>query len=155
MSGTKIAIVILVVIAVLFVVLVVYGVHRNGDGSNLNAATDKFKSLNKVLAPYAPKLKLSQTSFDLSHLPVGGKLTVTAPPDDQHSYRKATFRPEPANCVAIEYHTADDKGEKLRNQSWPAEGSDPGEANFTITSAGGPIAFTRALPLGSCVVELE
>ena len=177
MSGTKILIVVLVLIAVLFVVVVVWGAGINGKPTSdwhvfkpdSHAAIG---SLGNFFGPPGPTLKASELTPDPPPLKLlhsranaAGKFILSAgdqptkfdiAADSKDQFRQATFTVTRRDCATLEYWTADGSGGKLKNQNWPNDGEDhpkdPTKAKFQILSARG---FLRVTLTSDCTVQLE
>jgi len=175
MSGTKIVVVVLVLIVVLFVVFVVWGAGvNNKQRRTTNVKDDQKKasanpnsmmvSLNKVLGPFAPKLKAAQmqpslTTYDLAP---GSVQAIKILEDSDHKFRQATFVVVPQACANLAYQTSqDDGGSGLSHQdSDNPSGSykndpDP-QVTFTILDQGGTLTIKRPpLAPGLCRVLIK
>jgi len=177
MSGTKILIIVLVLVAILFVVAVVWGVGANKQpGSASTFKADSYPALGtlgRLFGPPGPKLKASELTPSpppLKHLHGGanpaGKFILSAgdqpttfdiAADSKDQFRQATFNVTGQQCE-IEYLTADGSGGQLHKQPWGGKDNqnvdtkNPNLAKFQILSAKGLLVFT--LPSG-CTVQLE
>jgi hypothetical protein len=86
MSSTKIVIIVLVVIGLLFVIFVAIGAFRNDEKAERNPP-DWTKSIKGLFSSLQPKLQLKEKFYPSS----SGK-PETIPPDEGEGFRKHPFR---------------------------------------------------------------
>ena len=168
--GTKVVVILLVVIVVVFIVLVVWGSSTNAsikttndskrDAHDFNSQPHSTMSaIDDVLAPFGPKLALTQKTFDLSRTNPPSSFGVTVPADKDHKFRTAKFSltaTSATGCAQIEYKAQDGDGDQLNDQKWPQkDDTNLRQVSFTILQAGGNITFTRISQLQPCIVQLE
>jgi hypothetical protein len=169
-SGTKLVVILLVLILVLFVVFEVW--HPNSKQARFDPDSHPLISgLGNLFGPPGPKLKPSELTPNpppirrLHSVPVTGKFVLSAgdqptqfdiSPDSKSQFRQATFAVNRHGCATIRYRTADGSGGKLNDKTWPNDGEDPKnptKVTFQILSAKGLLAFTFVTP--DCTVQLE
>jgi hypothetical protein len=169
MTGMKILSIVLVFVVVLFIGFVVWGtspkVGQTTDPHVFNKQPHPILgALNGVLAPFSPKLDLTQKTFDLSSASPISPVVVKIPADTDHKFRISKFHLTPASvsgCAKIEYKAPNDDGDELGKvlpnpQQWPGSSDDPTQVSFTILQSGGNITFThQGPPLQRCIVQLE
>jgi hypothetical protein len=176
MSATKVLIIVLVLISILFVVVVVWGAGTNkqpGSASTFRPESyPAISSLGTLFGPPGPTLKASELTPDpppLKHLHgsvAAGKFMLSAgdqpmkfeiAADRKDQFRQAAFKVTGQTCE-IDYSTADGSGGKLQKQQWGGperknvDAKNPNVAKFQILSAQGRLTFS--LPSG-CTVQLE
>lgn len=182
MTATKVLVIVLILIAVLFVVLAVWGAGNNGPRpkadspppSNFNADSyPLIGSLGSFFGSSSPKLTANELTPDPPPIrrahglaEPAGKFVLSmgdqptrfdVPADSKDKFRKATFSVLKQGCADIEYETADGSGGKLRDQKWTStvepHPKDPTKAEFQIPSAKGSLTITFHSP--GCTVQLE
>jgi hypothetical protein len=170
-------IILLVICALLFVVVMVWGIHTNGkptdDWHAFKADSyPVFGKLGDLFGPPGPKLKSSELTPNPPPLrrahgtaPAPDKFILSAgdqptkfdiSPDPKDKFRQGTFTVTRQGCATIEYATADGSGGRLRDQNWPKDGEDaknPTTAKFQILPARGLLSINFATP--DCAVHLE
>jgi hypothetical protein len=168
MTGTKIAIAILILVAVIFVVLVFAGPSQADATPPANPDPQAYPSLasmNQVLAAFSPGLDTTQLRpsvafFDLGATP-SFAVTIGA---SSHSLRSAKFEIQPkqgTRCAHLVYNAfgqAPPGLESLKNQDPDAAkpSSNPFEISFAVLAGGGELSITRepGHP-GPCTVALK
>lgn len=166
MTVTKVVLIVLALVAVLFVVLVLMG-PLDKSTENANSFTPSkhttLQSMSGVLAPFAPKLSVKslfpQThTFDLSLTP---SYEVAVLPDTSQRFRQAEFIATPSKyCASVNYKPRDssglDKGAIQRSED-SGSSDHPERFSFTVLSGGGTLTVSRSSPLtpGLCVLVLQ
>jgi len=165
MSGTKVVVIVLVVIAVLFVVLAVWGASQE---KSVNPTTDRQKfestphpqlqSLGGLLSPFSPKLdptqmQPSQKTFDLRLHP---SYQITVLPDSKNKFRQAKFKATPDRCARVSFD-GHSSSASVNSQDSDSKDNTEHQLNLAIPEEGGRITVQRELPLnnGPCTVQLE
>jgi hypothetical protein len=165
-SATKVVLIILALIAVLFVVLVLIPPRvkttENADSfaSGKHASLD---SVNSILAPFAPKLSAKALqpplqAFDLSLTP---SYKITILPDTSQKFRRAEFVAFPSkHCALVTYTPSDSSGlDKGKPQDSEHSGSSdhPDRFSFTFLSGGGILKIDRSSPAtpARCTLVLQ
>jgi hypothetical protein len=178
----KIMIVLLVLVAVLFVVVVVWGHGNNKKTGEWNTfKADSYPAIGNLGNLFgAPGPTLKATELSPSPAPLkrahgtvaAGKFalskgdqptTFKISPDSKNQFRQATFTATNQDCVVIEYKSADGSGGALSDQRWPEDGKTPKrstvdskhptQAKFQVLSVAGSVTFT--FNASDCTVRLE
>ena len=167
MTGTKVLLIVLILIVVLYVAFVVWGIGNNQKkesyppksklGDLIGSSSPKLKPTE--LTPYPPPSGRSNVPPAKFILKTGDQpTTFDISPDSRHKVRRATFSVTTRDCASILYQTLDGSGAdlQLNEQSWPKHRDDnhPTTATFQILSAKGRLTITFQ-PLVACVVQLE
>jgi len=173
MTGTKVLLIVLILIVVLYVAFVVWGIGNNKRkesyppksklGDLIGSSSPKLKPME--LTPYPPSPGRSHVAPAKFIVKAGDQPTAfDISPDNHHKVRRATFSVTTRDCASIKYETSDGSGKdlQLNTQSWPKnqDGSStvdkdhPTEVTFQILSAKGRLTITFQ-PLVACVVQLE
>lgn len=162
MNSTRIAIVVLILLGVLFASTMLLTDRSNssarGNNKDLNKmrAPDWVKSFGKLLGPKTPKLKLNGSPFKFED-----SLERIQVPPAEDDFRTATFHLKSGTGVKIEYFDeTSGAGEDLRHQTLelPREKSDsdddPRRGTLTILKAGGRLEI-KDCKGGPCEVVVE
>ena len=174
MGSTKIVVLVLVLVAVLFIVFVIYGAGKNASvettGDSKKDAQEfnpkqypRLEKLGSLFGSHGPQLepkqmKPPQTTFDLRSKP---QYEIEVSPDDDHKFRKAKFRITQGQhgCVMISYKAEGNVDKNLEEQNWPSDNGpeEDGKVTFWILKTGGRLIFSRSNPTfsGPCTVQLE
>ena len=176
MSATKILIIVLVVIAVLFVVLMVWGINSNSKASmgmpantgnstksgnftpedaNKFAPDSMMSGLSGILAPFATKLDPKQMQPALTACNPRAKQTcvIEILPDPKHNLRQSKFKVQPETkpaCAHLVYQSSGSEDPKTQDSN---DAKNPSEFTFAIFKEGGTLKIDRST--GSCQVSLE
>ncbi len=168
MTGTKIVIIVLVLIAVLFVILVVWGYGNNDsqktsgdskqDAKKFSASSHSFLRQFSQRLGSGPKLDAKQvqpqlTTFNLQSQP---SYLIHVLPDKDHEFRQAKFTIEPPRsaCAYVVLTADGDVPDDLRNQD-SRNADDRNDFTLTVPKGGGTLRIDRALPSGACTVALQ
>lgn len=160
MSTTKIVIIVLVLIALVFIIFVTKGAlsedqpkagKRNDAVSftKQNKAPGWTKTISSMFGSLRPKLVLSRKSFT-------SNASESVPPDEDHSMRTGTFLRR-AGSVHIRYvDLTENAGEDLRVQEFDLpnpDNSDPNRGSIVVLKRGGQLQITCVST--PCRVDLE
>lgn len=160
MSSTKVVIIVLVIVAVLFAGCIMFGL-LNSSGKDTNSNNFKpsdhpvLSSTNSVLAPFAPKVALSslapsKTTYNLSAAP---SYSIKIQPASEQPFRRLDVSNPPNNCASSTL-TLIDPPDSLPQQQKTSSGSDP--THFIVTPKGGELQIERKTPFNPpCVVTLQ
>jgi hypothetical protein len=159
-SATKVVIILLVIVAVVFAVLVVLGPRASPENFQAAAPHPVLDSFNEILAPFAPKVAVtslspSQKTFDLSST---SQYSVKILPDRSHAFRKANFVVSPAkSCARMVYTASGGNGDDpLKSQASDQDPKHPDQFSFVIAKGGGTLVIQRKQQQpGACVVVLN
>ncbi|SRR6266849_7678469 len=184
MTGTKVLLIVLILIAVVFVVIVFWGHGTNSsqlipissenhpdpenDEKNFNSPQHphpKFlDTFNGLLAPFGPKLQAKHlqpplTTFDLASIPHYSESIL---PDSNHKFRQAKFAVRPNKlCAHVVFNASDPVPPNMAKtqDSDKANGDNKtsSEFTFTIFEGGGTLTIDRVPSYagGSCKVQLR
>jgi len=168
----KIFFIVLIVLIIAFVAIEVVGVSTNSGGTAsgykdgdpvINCPGSKYQifcSMNSIMEPFGPKLKLNPTTFSLSKNKA--TLQVPVPADSKNSFRNAKFVfKQGTNCATVTYTSLDkdtsSSGNKpcsLQSQMWPTcDGKTT--SKLVITKSGGILDFRLAANAQSCQISLQ
>jgi len=170
--NSKVFIVLLVLVVLAFVGFELMGIynHSSSGGEPVNAKTfdpsqyPEMSSMNDVLAPFSPKLKLPKTQYILTVQKPAASIEV--PADSSNSLRQAKFALSSSDCADLEY-SAIGATDELNSQCGPQGTAtchssnshaalDLLSASFVVTKGGGTITLERTIhTAGSCKVTLK
>ena len=174
MTGSKIALAVLIVLALVFVVVLALGAHQN---NSQRAPTDRNSQANyeppswvsgigQLIAPLSPKLKLDKSAFTFGSQPISEPV-----PSSTDTFRQATFRvtqgcrsvtqpngtvKQDCTSAQITYQSAGGEGHDLGldSQVWKGTSNDPTRGSLVILKGGGTLTF-RCVGSPTCAILLE
>ena len=180
MSGTKILVVVLVLLVALFVGFVVVGARTNasanGPGSSPSDAQNfdpgnypLINTLGSALGAFGPKLSPSQlqpsaTTFSLQARP---NFSINVAPDASHNFRNAKFVMQPATANGCGHIIYDATGtpptglSSLKHQDPAANrkassAAAASQVSLVILAGGGTITIARGPGYsGACTIQLQ
>jgi len=170
MSATKIVVIVLVLMAVVFVVLVVWGSGNHQDSSMTPAEFNKQKPpslvswFHEMFGSRGPKLDAahmfpSRTTFDLQKQSV---YTVKVLSDDDHPMRQARFKvlPPGNGCARMKFEPINPppKMDHAQDTDDPDAGiKNRNDVTFSIPKNGGTLTVARenAMSTPPCTVALQ
>lgn len=182
MTGTKVLLILLILMAVLFIVILVWGHGTNSSQlipisseNHPDPASDEksfnshphpafLDTFNGLLAPFGPKLQAKHlqpplTTFDLASVPLYLENIL---PDSNHKFRQAKFAVQPNKlCAHLVYDASDPVPPNMAKtqDSAKANGDNKtsSELTFTVFAGGGTLKIDRAPSYvgGSCKVQLS
>jgi hypothetical protein len=168
MSGQRIALIVLIVIASLFAAGIGAGVKNRRQDQSIDEKSARNYSppawidrFGELLAPLSLGLKPEEMRAPGAGFALKGATIVVeqspvtfnlAPSDEK--FRKATFLLKSGAGLKIDYEASDTDAGELRRQVWPAEKDDPNRASLVILKSGGRLKMSCDLK-PPCVVELQ
>jgi hypothetical protein len=157
MSSTKIVIIVLVLIGLLFVIFVARGALRTDSSSDPDKVAkgrkpEWSKTIKGLFSSLQPKITLKQT--DLS-----GHFEDTIKPDNKQPFRTITFvwRSGKSSILYVDPVPVDDKYKKLQRQRCPLpnpDGDDSKRCSIVVLKDGGTLTFDCD-PNTSCAAKVE
>ena len=174
MSSTKVVILILVVVAVLFAGCIVFGVvtnpAENSSTSDENAVNKKEASnfnpsdhsvlgaMNSVLSPFATKVAASSLSPSATtyNLTASSSYSIKIQPAAGQSFRRLDVTTKPSkSCAALKF-TLNNPPSFASDQPQTPTSNSANSVSFLVTSGGGELQINRTSSLNSrCVVTLQ
>lgn len=168
MTGTRIAIIILVLIAALFATGVAIGVNKRRGKQSLDKQSAKHYSapnwlnnLAPLFSRFGPRLKAEEMKplnndsvLKGNTFVVGQSQAEFAVQPSQDRFRKATFVLKEGRGLNVLYEAADSDAGDLSKQEWPAADDDPQKGSVVILKGGGKLKMScNQKP--PCAVELQ
>jgi len=158
MSSTKIVIIVLVLIGLLFVIFVARGALRDEPREDPNAVAKKdkpgwTKTIKGLFTSLQPKVALKQKVFS-------GHTEDTIKADEKQPFRTVTFHLLSGSAsIQYEDQTRPISGEleKLKSQTCPLpnpKGDDRNRCSIVVLKGGGTLTFDCAVNT-ACRVEVE
>jgi hypothetical protein len=155
-SKPRVALLVLVLIAVLFVVALGMGLFQDDGRPELTPAALRdyqapswTKVFGSLLEPMSPRLRLQPSTINIGARGV----TITVPPAND-AFRKATFRRRGPSPVHIVYDSGGEAPKGLGRQEWPQAGDSEDIGTLIVLKGGGRLTFTCP-GLSPCSVVLE
>lgn len=164
MSPTKVVIIVLVIVAVLFAGCMGFGLWRNSGKSNSTDNNPKdypiLSTMNSALAPFAPKVEATSLSPSATtyNLIGNSSYTIKIQPSSNQSFRRLDITTKPSSSCAVLTLTLNDPPKFFSDQPQhaSANSSEPTQSSFIVTSGGGELQLKRNTPTSSrCVVTLQ
>jgi len=157
MSSTKVVIIVLVLIGLLFVIFVARGTLRSDSNSDADAVAKKekpgwTKTIKGLFSSLQPKIALKQKEFS-------GHFEDTLKPDEKQPFRTVTFHllSGRASIVYVDPKPVADKFKKLQSQTCPLpnpKGDDSSRCSIVVLKDGGTLTFDCELN-SACRAEVE
>lgn len=174
MTGSRIALVVLVVLLVVFIVVLGLGAHRNNSqqapadrNSQENYEPPSWVSgIGQLIAPLSPKLKLDKKAFTFGSHEISEMV-----PASTDKFRRAAFRvtqgcrsarqpdgsvKEDCTSAQITYRSNGGEGHELQldKQGWKGTSNDSTRGSLVILKGGGTLTF-RCVGAPTCAAILE
>src|SRR6266496_6604331 len=140
MSSTKIVIIVLVLVGLLFVIFVARGALRNDSNTDADSVAKKekpgwAKTIKGLFTSLQPKITLKQKEFS-------GHTEETIKPDGKQPFRTVTFHllSGRASIVYVDPKPVADKFKKLQSQTCPLpnpKGDDSSRCSIVVLKDGG------------------
>jgi hypothetical protein len=158
-SSTKVVIIVLVIVAVLFAGCIMFGV-LNSSGKDTSSSNFKpgdypvLSSMSSVLAPFAPKVAVSSlspstTTYNLSAVQ---SYSIKIQPASGQPFRRLDVATA-GNC-ALSTLTLADPPDSLSKPQQNSPGDNP--THFIVTPKGGELQIERKPPINTlCIVTLQ
>jgi len=165
--STKILIIVVIVIALLFVVAMLWGVgkHRNEHTDPKNFQTPGWvkNGLGKLFGSAIPKLEVDPRKFAISPGQSFGPITIKAVQEDGPQFRKAKFRLTAGRATITYIDVTPDRPTELSDTqkvAFPAPSDEaarkdkPNEGLITAMRGGGKLTIHCEGPV-PCALEVE
>jgi hypothetical protein len=156
MTGFKVFLIFLALVLIAFVLMEVVGTVGSGQKMDANTFSNSphpaLESMNAVLEPFSPKLKLTTEPVLLSAAPGKDHIVLPAPADNDHPIRFAAFALSAAGCADITYIEPGKAAVK-----WPPDARHAADIKGTILigAAGGSVGLALRKPSPACQIAFQ